>query len=238
MITKVKFHGGFSLVELMVAMGLGLVLSAGAVQLLITNRQTAFYQEALSEVQDVGRFTANFIVSDLRKAGYTEEGIAIDPVGANTSDGGGGSNDQIQTNYRAGTGGEIGCEGGTFAEGSTVSNHYFVSDLALVCDENADGVVVTLASDIESFQVLFGVDSDADGIPNTYDAGMPADPQTIVAVRVAILLRGTRNVGAAQQDVIGVLDRPYEVPANPTGVVRRLFVRTALLRNSSLVLNL
>lgn len=235
-----KTQTGFSLVELMVAMGLGLVLSAGAVQLLITNRQTAFYQEALSEVQDVGRFAANFIVNDLRKAGYTESiDTPIDPLDSgNTTNGAAGANDQVEINYVAGPGGDIGCEGGVIAEGNDVTNHYFVSDFALVCDENGNGTGVNLASDIESFQLLYGVDDDADGIPNTYEADPPVDLQTVVAVRVGILIRGTRNVSAGQQGTVGVLDSTYVVPATPAGVVRRLFIRTALIRNSSLVLNL
>jgi type IV pilus assembly protein PilW len=89
-----------------------------------------------------------------------------------------------------------------------------------------------IATGVESFQVLYGIDSDGDGVPNTYltataidaldDALVPAESDTanqaldvnrrshwkkIVAVKVALLLRAARSGGAAaakaQYDLFG-----------------------------------
>jgi type IV pilus assembly protein PilW len=47
---KIKKQSGFSLVELMVAMLVGLVVTGAALQLLITNNRTFALQQATSRV--------------------------------------------------------------------------------------------------------------------------------------------------------------------------------------------
>jgi type IV pilus assembly protein PilW len=62
---------GLSLVELMVAIALGLVLMGGVIQLFLSSRIVFSTQQALSRVQENGRFAIEFITRDLRQAGYT-----------------------------------------------------------------------------------------------------------------------------------------------------------------------
>jgi type IV pilus assembly protein PilW len=61
---------GFSLVELMVAIVLGLVLMAGVVQVFIGNRQAQRSDSAVSRVQEGGRLALDLITADLRAAGF------------------------------------------------------------------------------------------------------------------------------------------------------------------------
>ncbi len=61
---------GFSLVELMVAMVLGLVISAAAVQIFASNKNTYRLENALSRLQENGRFIVDRMATDLRMAGY------------------------------------------------------------------------------------------------------------------------------------------------------------------------
>jgi type IV pilus assembly protein PilW len=65
-----KFQGGFSLVELMVAMALSLVLLAGVVAVFASSRATYETTDRLSHIQDSGRFALGSIARDLRSAGY------------------------------------------------------------------------------------------------------------------------------------------------------------------------
>jgi type IV pilus assembly protein PilW len=61
---------GFSLVELLVAMVLGLILIAGVTQVFIGNRQTQTVEQSLARVQESGRLALRFIEEDMRLAGF------------------------------------------------------------------------------------------------------------------------------------------------------------------------
>jgi len=69
---KYRFHqqAGVGLVEIMVAVTLSLILTAGLVQVYTGNKQTYRIQESLSRVQENGRFALDFITRDVRSAGF------------------------------------------------------------------------------------------------------------------------------------------------------------------------
>lgn len=59
---------GLSLIELMIAMALGLLVMAAVIQLFIGSRQTYSATEAVARVQENGRFAMEFVKPDLRAA--------------------------------------------------------------------------------------------------------------------------------------------------------------------------
>ncbi|WP_019568120.1 PilW family protein [Thioalkalivibrio sp. ALMg13-2] len=61
---------GLTLVELMVAMLIGLLLVGGTISIFISTQQTYRTQEAMSRVQETGRFAIERIARDAREAGY------------------------------------------------------------------------------------------------------------------------------------------------------------------------
>lgn len=61
---------GLSLVELMVAMVLGLVLIGGVVGIYLASRASGRTERGLSDVQETGRFAFAFMAPDIRLAGY------------------------------------------------------------------------------------------------------------------------------------------------------------------------
>ena len=61
---------GFSLVELMVALVIGLFLMVGVIQLFIGSKQTYRIHDALSRLQENGRFALNTMTQDIRMAGF------------------------------------------------------------------------------------------------------------------------------------------------------------------------
>lgn len=63
---------GLSLVELMVALVLGLVLMTGIIQVFLSSRQTYTTNEAMARMQENGRFALEFISRSARLAGYAE----------------------------------------------------------------------------------------------------------------------------------------------------------------------
>jgi type IV pilus assembly protein PilW len=64
------FHGGFSLAEVLVAIVIGLFLTAGIVQVFVANKQTYRFNEALARMQENGRLAMELMASDLRMADF------------------------------------------------------------------------------------------------------------------------------------------------------------------------
>ncbi len=61
---------GFGLVELMIAMTLGLLLSAAVLQIALASKNSYRVVEASSRLQESGRFAMSHLARDLRSAGY------------------------------------------------------------------------------------------------------------------------------------------------------------------------
>ena len=61
---------GFTLVEVMVAITIGLIVLAAVAQIFATSRGTYRLEENLARVQESGRFAVEFLTRDLRMAGY------------------------------------------------------------------------------------------------------------------------------------------------------------------------
>lgn len=64
-------QAGFTLVELLVAMVIGLLVMAGATQLFISSQQSYRFQTALADMQDTGRFALDTMARELRQADYS-----------------------------------------------------------------------------------------------------------------------------------------------------------------------
>jgi type IV pilus assembly protein PilW len=62
---------GVTLVELLIAMLLGVLILAGVIQIFLSAQKSFRLQENLSRVQENGRFAMQFLSRDLRMAGYS-----------------------------------------------------------------------------------------------------------------------------------------------------------------------
>lgn len=67
---KTKKESGFSLIELMVALVIGLLLLAGVLNVFVGSRVTYSMQTGLAKLQENGRFAMSFIADDIRQAGF------------------------------------------------------------------------------------------------------------------------------------------------------------------------
>lgn len=65
-----KRQAGFSLIEVMLALVLGLILTGGAIALFIANKQSYRMAEALARIQETGRYAIEAVGDDLRMAGH------------------------------------------------------------------------------------------------------------------------------------------------------------------------
>ncbi|MEP5766308.1 MAG: PilW family protein [Halieaceae bacterium] len=65
-----KKQTGMSLIELMVAMGLGIFLIAGVVNVFLANKDSTQVETSLARLQENGRIALDMLVSDIRDANY------------------------------------------------------------------------------------------------------------------------------------------------------------------------
>lgn len=68
---------GFTLIELMVALALGLIIIASATMLLISAQRSLAVQQSSAEIQNNANFAFDYIVKNLRIANYGNDGSAI-----------------------------------------------------------------------------------------------------------------------------------------------------------------
>lgn len=67
---KIRSSNGFSLIELMISVALGVALLAGVIQIFDSNKQSSRLQHAFVEVQEAGRIAADLLSRDIRMADY------------------------------------------------------------------------------------------------------------------------------------------------------------------------
>ncbi len=75
---RCRHPAGMSMIELLVAMAIGLILTAGIVQIFVGSKETYRFQEALSRIQETGRYATQRVSRDLRMTGY--QGCAGDAM--------------------------------------------------------------------------------------------------------------------------------------------------------------
>ena len=227
---------GLTLIELMVALVISLLILAGLFTVYQSNNRAYRISDGLVRVQENGRFALDFIVRELRMAGFP----AIDSNLRNQVGGteGTGPNNSDTLIIRNNTGND--CIGTAVA--GVVQNTYTIVDtgrtnkqgnaiMALDCNGTE------LVEGIENLQVLYGVDTDAerDGIPNRYvDADNVAVVsngwQRVVTVRIALLANSGEELATVSSArsfrMLGTNLGPYN-----DSLIRREYISTVLLNN-------
>lgn len=251
-------HGqrGFSLVELMVAMVLGLLITGAAVSLFSTNQRTFQLQQAKSQLQEQGQLAMRFIVDDVRMAGFRDQSVASDepailasavagltlPIAADNDSNG---NDRLTLSRHA----RRDCEGNP-APGAGIEpedmpyldvvNTYWVdNDGDLKCQGNQAASAtggVALLSGVASFQVLYGIDTNpGDGIAfagRYVTADQIGTDDVVLAVKLSVLLKADAStLGAGDEQDYYLLDE--DVTVDTDRALFRQFSATVALRNYS-----
>jgi type IV pilus assembly protein PilW len=230
---------GFSLVELLIAGLLGLILLGGVIQLFLGSKQTYSMQQQLSSVQTDGRFAMLFIERLVENAGWYEDVVPTVSSGidyAQTVEGGALS-DAVAVQFEAPAGTGVDCNGSAVI-GTVVTNRLFVNGTTLECQGNGGAAAQPVIENVDSFQVLFGVDSDSDGVINQYvtsAAVVAGGLQTrVLALQIAILISTNEDVTQAnEQRSYDALD--FVVNTNDRRV-RRLFKKTIMMPNQAFAL--
>jgi len=247
---------GFSLVELMVALVIGLILLGGVMQVFIGNRNSHRFQQALSELQDNARFGLEYLVRTARLAGYQGDSPGQWVLGPLTPSNGGPAITGIDNDVIAGNGILDGsdsvtvafggsadgfikdCAGAAVAAGAVASSTFAVSETGeLQCSTDGGTTWSTLVGGVQDMQIQYGLDTDGNQTANSYvTAGnVGADFESVVSMRVALLLRstvGNLNLGV-DDNAYTLLDKVvYAAGAAPAdGRIRRVVSTTVKLRN-------
>lgn len=139
-----KSSRGLSLIELLIAMTLGLTLAAGVVQIYVGSETTERDREARQRMQENGRFAMNFLLREIRMAGYMGCTSDIDPADVNVTLVGG-----VPASYQPLTGIQGWEAGGT--DPGTVNNS--ANDVAVVSSTTAEWTT-SASSTIATFNAV------------------------------------------------------------------------------------
>ncbi len=249
--SNIKKQQGLSIVELMIALVLSLVVMLVTTGIYVSNKQTYQFLDQYSLLQENGRFAIFFLREHILQSGFPRQaGVDPFPVVPGNNTGPNGS-DSITVQFQS----AVDCLNDVPAGAlplKITQNTFQILDTdgdgvsELVC--NGNGLVAgvnqpaqPLVDGIRNLQVEYGVDSDADGIANSYAnsavvelgtiGGGGPDWDNVVSVRVAVLVEGAANV----------LDQPLAITYNILGTPfvandrtpRRVFTTTIPLRNKN-----
>lgn len=236
---------GFSIVELMVAVAIGTIVTFGMGSVFVSNKMSYRMNEGIGRLQETGRFTMEYLTRELRMAGYRNPNNGALPMpfysdctklggAVCTTDGGGNNSDQLTIQYEPTS--SLDCTGAAVPPGDLVVNVLYVSGNALWCrgyDRTNDtwfGSADELISGVENMQVLYGEGTGNNDVTRYISADKVTDWANVLTVRLALLASsdaGVSGTNSGQKYVL--LDAPT-ITAGDT-LVRRLYTTTITLRN-------
>jgi type IV pilus assembly protein PilW len=236
---------GFTLIEIMIALLLGVFLISGAIQVFISTKQSNRMQENLSRLQENGRFAMDYLEHDIRMTGYWGCQLPTSPdVDLAGTDGAAGAADSIT--IRAAVTPPTGACGtamvsapvvcpqlvdpaNVYADSRSTIAYSVVSSAlrrATNCTATANADIV---EGIDNMQILYGEDTDADGIANYYVAsGSVVNMANVVSVRVSVLA-STPDDNLTNEPIPYTYNGTTTTPTDRK--IRRVFTSTIVLRN-------
>ena len=186
---------GFSLVELLVAMAIGLLLTAGVMQIFSSSKQTYRVQDNLSRLQESGRFAIIQVGNILRMTGFKTDptDIITFATGAVTGTDPTGNPDQVSVSFQgASDGTTIDCIGNTVPASTISVNVFSIINNNLRCA--AISGTQDLIENVEDMQITYGLDTNGNGSVNySVDANSVANWSQVISVHLNLLLRTQEN---------------------------------------------
>ncbi|MDX1461355.1 MAG: PilW family protein [Xanthomonadales bacterium] len=218
----IRKTGGFTLVELLVALVIGLVVLGAVIGMYQSNSQAARFQNGMLRVQENGRFATDTMGRVLRMAGYNDPWNSVEvstPVvlGSEGSSGAAISQTDLSTNgdtlavrFEGGTN-ILNCQGAAVSLNSWVTNQYAINtNNQLVCatitTDSALNTTTsnnqTLAEGVEDMVVFYGLDVDTDGVADRYvSASDVSNWDHVASIQVTFLVNSVENAVWGQDNV-------------------------------------
>ncbi|OQX36716.1 MAG: hypothetical protein B0D91_08540 [Oceanospirillales bacterium LUC14_002_19_P2] len=212
---------GLSLVELMVAMAVGLVIMAGLLTLFLNHHTGYTLTAAMGRAQEAGDFGLSLMARYIRMAGFDPDQPASTAVDTTLSINGAVSDTlaisfiPVDNQHCAGTASDA------------VTNIFFVQNNELRCQDGGGNTEI-LATGIENLQVQYGVDLNSDGQIDRYQT---APDENDLSIRLGLLANAGPNAAlAARNRSYNVLDAT--IAHNADSTLRRIFTTTIYLANT------
>ncbi len=219
-------QSGLTLVELLVAMAIGLILLTGIFQVFLGSNSIYRTQDSLSRLQENGRFAIELLTQKVHLAGYPRisvTGNAYTGTAINGTNGAGTASDTLTIDFLNPAG-----------AGLSPPYTFAVDAVNSELDMTDTTGTLPLIDGIESMQILYGEDTGTDSQVDVYrTAAAVADWDRVVAVRIGLLLHTLEEVPKGDLDtgtynVNGTVVDPVDDRR-----LRRVFTTTISLRNRS-----
>jgi type IV pilus assembly protein PilW len=222
---------GFTLLEILIALFIGLFLMVALLTIVQANRTVFGNQNKLTQMQDGERMAMTMIADVIQSAGYfpdpttntlTTSLTAAGPFAAGQAISGSYSlappGDQISVRYMtAGGDGILNCSGQSNAAGNP--NTLYVNSFQVVADPSGGQLVCTmngtpynLVSGITNMSILYGVKTSAGAAGNNVDTYMnasqltPAQWGSVISAQVTLTF--TNPLYVASQPTNGAINQP------------------------------
>ncbi len=252
---------GLTLVEMMVAMTIGLIVLVGVGSIYVSSLRTYRIQEDDARLQESGRYVIELIGRSIRQAGADAEmtynaatatldcaAPACQPV--NGTNGVAGAPDTLAVQFYANRDELVAgnwimrdCTGGLnqASTNTIITNTFSMAGTSFRCNGSTGGVQ-EIAANAEDFQVLYGIDTTGDQSADQYLAA-PASWDQVVSARICLRIVSANNrVSDTPQRFLNCAGALGTSPATLVGGglsdaaagdlrLRRTFVATFNLRN-------
>jgi len=241
-LNRLSNQAGITLVELLVAMVISMFILSGVITVFVANKQNYRVQENMAAIQDNGRFAVDMISRGVRMSGYQGD-TASDWVFGALNDSISGTNntaaaglmagtDTLTVTFQAADDMQADCLGNRTVLDETVTATYSVdANGNLQCATATEGPV-DLVEGVDSMQVLYGMNTNGDGVVNQYvpfAGGL--DMNDVMAIRLGLLMSSPDDNVALDTDSVSRTVLDVTVAAANDKKVRRIFETTIRLRN-------
>lgn len=213
---KIRWDG-YTLVEILVALVIGLFLIAGLTQFVVGTRNIHRVVNNLSELQENGRFAIDLLARHIRMAGFRSDWQSQVTKPWEGVDGPSGAPDQITVRYESASD----CTGAAVVGTPPIAVNTFAiaasnGVLNLRCTGN-EATPQPMVMGVEDMQIQYGVDADNDGAVNYYTSAPPNNVSQVLSMSVQLVL----------------MSRDSRLADLADGRLRRTFSTTVTMRNSA-----
>lgn len=226
-----KNQNGFSLIEMMIAMLIGLFLMGGVISVYISSSQSSQVNNGLRTLQENGRFALITLRNSIQMSGYIDSydpSVLIDPFPA-------ASDTSLTVRYQA----DNDCTGASTLT-LPIPNTGYVQDVIqiaggeLTCTTTG-GVTETIIGGVDQIRILYGLDDNNDGVADRYVKAATINGITngwrdmVNSVRIALLMNSVTNIKQSNETkTYTLLDTTTTITDR---MVHRVFTTTILIRN-------
>jgi type IV pilus assembly protein PilW len=238
---RVTHQRGFTLLELMIAMTIGLFLAGALVTVVQTNKRVFLNQNSLEQMQDGQRMAMTLMADVIQSAGYFPQPWANTLSGTLIANGSFATSQSITGTYTAAAPGDsisvrymtapqdgiLNCSGTSNTNAVGGANILYVNTFAVVANQlqctDQNGIAYTLVSGVTKLSVLYGVNTSGSG--NNVDTYMNATQvtaapgywQSVVSVQISLTFTNPLYTAAGQGQAQTITVQRFVDVMNQTG---------------------